>query len=239
MTSPLNIPSIRAFFDGFLHLLYPELCVACQQDLPVRDTCFCLRCRLKNAPFAFSSPSDNEFTTRLWGRLPMEWAVAGYHFTRKSPIQKALHQLKYHNKPEIGLIIGREIGRRLAATQDIALIDGIIPVPLHPKKERERGYNQSAMFAQGLSETMNIPVFGKSLLRKTFTSTQTKKTRMERFQNVGEVFVVERQSQLEGKSLLLVDDVLTTGATLEMCGIALLKIPGTRLSLATIAIADR
>jgi ComF family protein len=117
-------------------------------------------------------------------------------------------------------------------------LEGIVPVPLHPKRERERGYNQSAMFAQGLSEILNVPVLSKSLLRKTFTNTQTKKKRMERFQNVGDVFVVEQQHRIKGKHLLLVDDVLTTGATLEMCGQALLDITGTRLSLATIAIAD-
>jgi ComF family protein len=239
MQSSFMIPSIRDFCEGFFHLLYPELCVACQRDLPVRDSCFCLRCRLKNVSFQLSTPNDNEFTTRLWGRLPMVWGISAYHFTRKSPIQKALHQLKYHNKPEIGLVIGRELGKRLMATGSYTGLEGIVPVPLHPKKERERGYNQSAMFAQGLSETMNIPVLGQSLVRKTFTSTQTKKSRMERFQNVGDVFVVEQQHLLEGKHLLLVDDVLTTGATVEMCGLAILAVPGVRLSLATIAIADR
>lgn len=239
MTSKRHFPSVRDFFDGFVHLLYPDLCVACQHDLPVRDTCFCLRCRMKNIPFNLAMPEDNEFTTRLWGRLPMGWGVSAYHFTRKSPIQKALHQLKYHNKPEIGLMIGRELGKRLQVAPLPDRVDAIIPVPLHPKKERIRGYNQSAMFAQGLSETMQVPVLGKCLLRKSFTSTQTRKKRMERFQNVGDVFVVEHQQLLEGKHLLLVDDVLTTGATLEMCGHALLAVTGARLSLATIAIADR
>jgi predicted amidophosphoribosyltransferase len=113
MHSSLMLPSVREFFEGFLHLLYPDLCVACQKDLPVRDSCFCLRCRLKNIPFALDTPNDNEFTSRLWGRLPMEWGLSAYHFTRKSPIQKALHQLKYHNKPEIGLVLGRELGKRM------------------------------------------------------------------------------------------------------------------------------
>jgi len=238
MPASFMFPSLRELCAGFLHLLYPELCVACQHDLPVRDTCFCLRCRLKNAPFDLTSAGDNEFTTRMWGRLPMAWGISAYHFTRKSPIQKALHQLKYHNKPEIGLVIGRELGKRMLAL-GLSGLDGIVPVPLHPSKERLRGYNQSSVFAQGLSEILGIPVLGKSLVRKKMTSTQTDKKRMERFQNVGDVFVVERPELLKGKHLLLVDDVLTTGATLEMCGLAILEVPDTRLSLATIAIADK
>ncbi len=232
------LPSLRDLGSGFLHLLYPELCVGCQRDLPVRDNCFCFRCRLKNVPFSLEMPTDNEFTSRMWGRLPMDWGISAYHFTRKSPIQKALHQLKYHNKPEIALVIGRELGKKMLAA-GLGGLDGIVPVPLHPAKERMRGYNQSAVFAQGLSEILGIPVLGKSLLRKKMTDTQTKKKRMERFQNVGDVFVAERPEPLKGKRLLLVDDVLTTGATLEMCGLALLEVPGTRLSLATIAIADK
>jgi ComF family protein len=193
---------------------------------------------LKNVPFSLSNPADNEITDRLWGRLTLEWAASAYHFTRKSPIQKALHQLKYHNKPEIGAVIGRELGKKLMASTGHTPITGIVPVPLHPKKERLRGYNQSAMFARGLAEVMHVPVLEKSLLRKTFTTTQTNKKRMERFQNVGDVFVVERQHLITGQHLLLVDDLLTTGATLEMCGHTLLAVPDTRLSLATIAIAD-
>lgn len=239
MTPKTTLPSVRDLLEGFFHLLYPDLCVACQHDLPVRDTCFCLRCRLKNAPFDLSDPDDNEFTTRLWGRLPMKWGVAAYHFTRKSPIQRALHQLKYHNKPEIGLMMGRELGKRMLVAQGYGGVEGIIPVPLHPRKERERGYNQSAMFAQGISEILQVPVWANALQRKSFTSTQTRKKRMERFENVGDVFEVVQEQALSGKHLLLVDDVLTTGATLEMCGRALLDIPGTQLSLATIAIADR
>jgi ComF family protein len=116
-------------------------------------------------------------------------------------------------------------------------VQAIVPVPLHPKKERLRGYNQSAVFAQGISETMEVPVLTQALVRKMYTETQTKKKRMERFSNVDSVFAVQQPRAIEGKHVLLVDDVLTTGATLEACGQALLAIPGTRLSVATIAIA--
>lgn len=227
----------RELRDGFLHLLYPELCVACGEELPAADACFCLRCRLKVTTSDMHLVKENEFTNRLWGRLHIEGGAAMYYFTRKGPIQRALHQLKYHNKPEVGVKIGREFGRKLRASDIFKTLEAIIPVPLHPKKERLRGYNQSAAFAQGISEAMDIPVFATALLRRAFTETQTKKKRMERFKNVGEVFAVDRPELIEGRHLLLVDDVMTTGATLEVCGQALLNVPGTKLSVATIAIA--
>lgn len=232
-----NPPTAKELWSGFLHLLYPELCVACGEDLPAAGGCFCFKCQLRLSTSDMYLLRDNEFTDRLWGKLNLEGGAAMYYFTRKSPIQRALHQLKYHNKPDIGIKIGRMFGRKLRNSEIFNSVNAIIPVPLHPKKERLRGYNQSTMFAQGISEEMEIPVLSKALVRRAFTETQTKKKRMERFKNVGEVFVVNTPSLIQGKHLLLVDDVLTTGATLEVCGQALLAVPETRLSVATIAIA--
>lgn len=180
---------------------------------------------------------DNEFVQRLWGRLPLETGAAAYYFSRNSPIRMAIHHLKYKNKPEIGTMIGREFGQKLRTVEHFRAADCIIPVPLHPRKERLRGYNQSAMFAGGLSEALEIPVLHHVLRRRTFTETQTRKKRMERFQNVGEVFHVEKPALIEGRHLLLVDDVLTTGATIEICGQTLLAHPGAKLSCVTIAMA--
>ena len=238
MFALIQPPTIPELWEGLVHLFYPKLCVGCQRDLPAANSCFCLPCQLKLIPFSLESPQTNSFTERLWGRLPMEWGVAAYHFTRRSPIQKALHQLKYHNNPEVGIKIGRELARRMLAVPQLRGIDAIIPVPLHPRKERTRGYNQSAMFALGLSEGLDVPVLNQVLVRRAYTETQTRKKRMERFQNVGEVFEVVRPELLKGKHVLLVDDVLTTGATLELCGLNLLKAPDLKLSIATIAIAD-
>ncbi len=237
MTFKTALQPAQKLWEGFLHLLYPELCVACGKDLPTTGGCFCLSCQLKIAPADMYKVGENEFTDRFWGRMDIAGGAAMYFFSRKSPVQRALHQLKYHNKPEIGVKIGREFGRRLKSAEPFRSVDAIVPVPLHPKKERLRGYNQSAMFAKGLSDSMNIPILYKALMRQIFTETQTRKKRMERFQNVGEVFAVKNAASLEGKHILLVDDVLTTGATLETCGQAILAVRDTRLSLATIAIA--
>lgn len=211
--------------------------MACGQDLPATNSCFCLKCRLALAPSDMYLSRENEFTDRFWGRLPLQTGAALYYFTRKSPIQRALHQLKYHNKPDIGIKIGREFGHRLRQSEMFRSVDLIVPVPLHPRKERIRGYNQSTMFARGMAEALEIPVSDTALVRSRFTESQTRKKRIERFENVEEVFTVKKPAALEGRHLLLVDDVLTTGATLEICGHTLLNIPGTKLSLATIAIA--
>ena len=232
-----SLPTLQEMWEGFLHLLFPEICVACGQDLPVTGSCFCLKCQLALDPSDMYMLRDNEFTDRFWGRLPLEGGAALYHFTRKSPVQRALHQLKYHNKPDIGIKIGRAFGQKLRNSEIFQSVDNIIPVPLHPRKERMRGYNQSTMFAQGIAEVLEVPVLNSVLVRNKFTASQTRKKRIERFQNVDQVFTVEKPALLEGRHLLLVDDVLTTGATLEICGLALLEVPGTRLSLATIAIA--
>ncbi len=162
-----------------------------------------------------------------------------YYFAKRSPIQRALFALKYYNQPDIGVRLGRDFGRALCKNPSFQKIDGIVPVPLHPRKERKRGYNQSTMLAEGLAELMGVPVLSDALVREQYTESQTRKKRMERFKNVGEVFAVRKPAALRNKHLLLIDDVLTTGATLEACGQKLLEIPGVRLSVATIAIAKR
>lgn len=234
-----QLPSPRQLWAGFVHLLFPELCVACGSDLPSRASCFCLRCRARLAPSDMYQVQDNEFVERLWGRLRIESGAAAYYYSRNSPIRMAVHHLKYKNKPDIGLMLGREFGKKLRTSSHYDTVNGIVPVPLHPKKERLRGYNQSVTFARGLSEVMELPMLDKVIVRRSNTDSQTKKKRMERFENVGEVFKVIKPEAVQGKHLLLVDDVLTTGATLEVCGQRLLDIPDTRLSCVTIAIASR
>lgn len=234
-----NFPSLGQLWSGFTHLLYPELCVACGAELPLAATCFCLRCQIRLSPSDMHLVQDNEFIERLWGRLPLYSGASAYYFSRNSPIRMAIHHLKYKNKPDIGLMIGRAFGRKLRESAWFKPVQVVIPVPLHPRKERLRGYNQSMMFAQGIAEAMELPLHGKVLLRKSFTETQTRKKRMERFQNVEEVFWLENPETIEGKHVLLADDVLTTGATLEVCGQRLLEVPGVKLSCATIAIANR
>lgn len=236
MAHALTLPW-KDLFEGLLHLFYPQLCAGCGAELSSQNSCFCMMCQRRLHLTNMHLCPDNEFTGRFWGRLPLASGAAMYYFNRKSPIQKALHLLKYKNQPQIGVDIGRRFGRLLAQSPLFAGVEAIVPVPLHPSKERLRGYNQSVMLAQGLAESLQIPVFANTLFRQNASVSQTKKKRMERFENVSTVFAVQHPRRIQDKHILLVDDVLTTGATLESCGKILLEIPGTRLSMATIAIA--
>ncbi len=233
----LELPHWRELCNGLLHLLYPTLCAGCDADLPSAHYCFCLRCQSRMQPTDMHLHAENEFTDRFWGRLRIESGAAMYYFSRKSPVQRALHHLKYKNQPDIGLRIGRRYGQLLSHAPLFKGIQAVLPVPLHPRKEQMRGYNQSAMLAQGIAESLKVPVVPNVLMRTTFSNSQTQKKRMERFENVGAVFGIKHPGRIAGKQVLLVDDVLTTGATLEACGSVLLQIPGVRVSMATIAIA--
>lgn len=174
---------------------------------------------------------------RFWGRVLLQRATTAFSFSKGGLLQHLIHQLKYENKPQIGQELGKMYGAMLKEDPFWQAIDYIVPVPLHPKKKHQRGYNQAAMWAIGLSETLGVDWTEEYLIRSDYTTSQTKKTRMERFQNVEDAFFVPNPTAIEGKHLLIVDDVLTTGATLEACALKLLEVPNVRVSVACIALA--
>ncbi len=161
-----------------------------------------------------------------------------FHFVKGGHIQSLIHALKYRSQSQVGIGLGREYGRMLAASYGEQRPDLIIPVPLHPKKKHKRGYNQAACFGQGLSESLQIPMAEHFLVRAVYQTSQTHKGRLERFQNVLAAFKAKNLNQLSGKHVLLVDDVLTTGATLEACAIQLQEAMDIKVSMATIAIVQ-
>ena len=225
--------------EGFISLFYPNLCMACGQNQPMPDQIICTSCEYYLPKTNFHTEKENTFTDRLWGRFPLHSGAAFFHFIKGGRVQHLIHNLKYNNRPEVGYLIGLKYGLDLRESAFFKDIDLVIPVPLHPKKQRQRGYNQSETFAKGVAESFDIKFYKHILLRTKYTSTQTKKSRLERLDNVGTAFTLKNSDQLKGKNILLVDDVLTTGATLESCALALLKIPGVRISMATIGIAER
>ncbi len=227
----------KRIFDDFLSLFYPRLCLACGQNIPANQGDICITCQYHLPKTNFHLEKENPLTEHFWGRVNIHSGAALYFFTRGSRTQKLIHNLKYKGKQQIGVKLGEVYGTSLKSSPYFHQVNLIVPVPLHPRKEKIRGYNQSDAFAIGLSKSMSIPWSKNALQRIEMTDTQTKKSRMERFENVQSVFQVKDESALKGKHILLVDDVLTTGATLEACANQILKVPDTKISLATIAFA--
>ena len=223
---------------GVVHLFYPRLCYGCSKPLLAEEDILCLNCNVYNLPrTAYHHIADNETAMRFAGRIPAQKATSFAYFTSDGLLQHLLHELKYNDKKEVGLFLGRQLGYDLQQLGWAAGITHIVPVPLHAKKEAARGFNQSAIIAEGLGEVLNIPVADNILRRVRHTESQTQKTREERITNMQDAFALTGSAIQNDAHILLVDDVLTTGATLESCALALLKKPGIKISIATIGLA--
>lgn len=228
----------RSYLADFVSLLFPELCVACRESLVINEHLLCTDCYYHLPYTHFHLQPDNIVARQFWGKIKLETASALLHFTKGGKVQHMMHEFKYNGRRQIGNLLGNIAGEQLAKNEIFNTVDYIIPVPLHRKRLKERGYNQSACFAEGLAEKLNAMVETGNLVRVKSTQTQTHKSRFARFENMQEVFIVKDAEKLKGKHVLLVDDVITTGSTLEACGSELLKIEGLKLSIAAIACAE-
>ena len=229
--------SLLNYLSDFISHFYPRLCAGCQATLVRGEDLICLGCLADLPKTGFEKTADNPVAQLFWGRAEIQLATAFCSFDKGGIMQQFLHKLKYKSCSEIGEKLGRMFGNDLNLSAPYREIDQIVPVPLHPLKERKRGYNQSAMIGLGISAAMGIPMMRDNLIRNYNSETQTNKGRFERWENVRELFSVRKPEQLEGKHLLLVDDVVTTGSTLEACAQVLLEIPGVKVSVATLAFA--
>jgi len=226
------------YFADFAALLFPELCQACGESLVAGEELICTDCRF-SLPFTnFHLKADNIVAQQFWGKLNAEAVYALCYFVKGGKMQHLMHQFKYKGMQKIGNILGNIAGEQLALNPVFQTVDFIIPVPLHKNRLRKRGYNQSTCFAEGISEKIHAPVIENNLVRVKATETQTHRSRFSRFENMQEVFMVDDPEKLKNKHVLLVDDVVTTGSTLEACGTELLKVEGLKLSIATIAYAE-
>lgn len=226
--------NIASYIKGFFSLFYPELCVGCSAPLYDHEQLICSYCWYNLPVTNFHRDSENASAKQLWGRVKLKNTTSYLYFGKGSNVQQILHHFKYFSKPEIGLMLGERYGKVLSET-DFNTADVIVPVPLHPKKMKKRGYNQSAYFGKGLSESMHVPLIVNNLIRHTLAESQTTKKRYERYENMRTIFEVKNPETLVGKHVLLVDDVLTTGATIEACTQKLLEIPDVTVSVATLA----
>ena len=233
------IAQLKNIVSNTLHLFYPHVCTGCGSDLLQADNMLCLKC-IHNLPHTdFANLSNNPVEKYFWGRIPLTAAYSQFYFSKEFLIQHLIHQLKYKGDTEIGFYLGEMMGKTLLSSSRFSSIDALIPLPLYADKEHKRGYNQAAVICNGMSAVMNVPVLNGAVIRQHATETQTRKHRTERWENVKQSFKVAKPAELGGKHLLLVDDVVTTGATLEACGHVILEVEHVNLSIATLAYAAK
>jgi ComF family protein len=223
--------------DDFLSLLFPRLCYACGNHLLRNENLICTECYVLIPRTNYHLENENPVAQLFWGRCLIEKAAAFSFYNKGSRIRNLIHNLKYRGIRELGFELGRIYGLSLKSSGFIADIDLIIPVPLHPSKKRIRGFNQSDYISSGIADATGLTVSSDSLARISGSETQTKRSRYERWTNVEGIFHVIDPEIVRGMHILLVDDVITTGSTIESCANELLKVEGVKVSVAALAFA--
>jgi ComF family protein len=230
-----HLSNIKIWLSDFVNLFYPDICEVCETSLVSGEQVICMNC-LADMPYTnYQNDSENPVFQLFWGKVKVEMATALFYFAKGSKYRKLLHKLKYKGKREIGVFLGRELGARINSSHFFKNIDFVLPVPLHASRLKQRGYNQSGEIAVGISQVTGIPVKTDAIVRSEATETQTRKTRDERWKNVSGKFIVSNFDELRNRHILLVDDVVTTGSTLEAIVETLLQVDGLKVSIAVIA----
>ena len=219
--------------NHLINLFYPQVCPACGNLLTQGEKTVCFSCRYLLPKTHYENNPDNPLSQMFWGQVDFHAVTAEFFFSKTGKVQHLLHQLKYQGNTDAGFFLGQQLGESIKNAELFQGIDFLVPIPLHPKKEHLRGYNQSYVIAQGVEDKTNIPIAKNCLVRKVFTSTQTKKSRDERWENVKDIFDIVDEDKFRNKHVLLIDDVLTTGATLLAAGRTLSKIQNIKISAAT------
>ena len=225
-------------FKSIVNLFFPKVCSGCNSFLLTNENVICTVCRHDIPLTNHHLNPDNDASKKFYGRIPIQHASALFYFHKKGIVQQLIHNLKYKGHEEIGSIIGEWYAEDLSQMEFIQTVDEIIPVPLHPRKLKERGYNQVTTFGKALSSSLNL-IYNDSLLnRNKYSKTQSKKNLLGRTEGIESVFDVTFTEKDYDKHFLLIDDVITTGSTLEACSRALLKIPGAKISIICMAMAQ-
>ena len=231
--------SIKHLFTDAMHLFFPHYCMGCGNDVLSENSMLCLRC-ISSLPYTgYETIENNPVENIFRGRVTVKSAASTFYFSKGHVIQTLIHQLKYKGNKEVGQYLGALMGKTLMQSNRFSNIDYLIPLPLSAEKEFKRGYNQSTIICNGMADTMQLPVMNNNVIRQRYTDTQTKKHRAERWENVEGSFAIKNPAKLHGKNILLVDDVITTGATLEACAQCLQQVPGINISFATLATASK
>ena len=227
-----------SFWHRLLDLISPRCCVVCGHRLTVTEEIVCARCNFHLPRTGFQkTPYENEMAKLFWAQIPIERASALFYYEAHAESANLLYELKYKNHPEVGEVLGRMIAKEVKPSGFFDGIDGIVPVPLAKKRQRQRGYNQSMEIARGLSEITSLPVCHQVVRRTTYEGSQTSKDRWERNENVEHVFELIDATAVHGKHLLIVDDVVTTGATVLACAKELVKAGDVKISILALGFA--
>jgi ComF family protein len=227
-----------SFLSDFFSLIYPNVCMSCGKPLFRFENCICSYCLYHLPQTNFHLNNNNPVSRLFWGRVKFESAASFLYYNKGGKIQHLIHQLKYKDQKQVGFFLGSKYGELLKKADGFNSIDTVIPVPLHPRKQRKRGYNQSDHIADGISNAMEIRTDKTTLFRAFASETQTKKSRYNRFQNVSSVFALKDSKILQGRHVLIVDDVITTGSTIEACITTLQQTHDIKVSIASIAVAN-
>lgn len=228
-----------SLWQDFISLIYPRSCVCCDNLLLKSEEFICNQCFVRLPQSRFEADHESELDKLFYGRVPVQKAGAFLLFEKSGMVQKILHSIKYKGNRDLAVRAGQWYGEKLKEYPEFVTADCIIPVPLHAKKQKQRGFNQSEEFAKGIAEVLNVPLITDNLQRNEFTATQTKKSKAERWENVKDKFELKHPEQLKDKTVLLIDDVITTGATLDACYQALSKAEGIKMSVASLAYAKK
>jgi ComF family protein len=230
----MNIREILRYFTG---IFYPEICDICHQNLMIGESVICLSCLCQIPRTNMHLRRENIIEERFMDKVKFERATAFFYYSTNKKYKKAIHSLKYHNNKEIGETIGKYAAAEFIESEDFKHFDYLVPVPLHPKKLRQRGYNQSFHIALGIAQILNCEIETENLVRTVETVTQTKKNAFERMKNTKDIFAVRDSQLFENKRILLIDDVITTGATLAGCIEAINKVCNAKVSIFGLAVA--
>lgn len=223
------------FIKDIFHLFFPEVFLSCSETLLQQEHFVCISCRHDFPLTDFLNNPNNLLEKQFYGRVPIEEAVALFHFAKKGKIQQLIHKLKYKGQENIGLFFGKWMGESLKNSKRFKEIDCIVPVPIHPRKQKQRGYNQLTKLGVSVGKTLEIPFNENNLIRVINTPAQTHKGRVERFSGKKNHFEIVNTVLFNGKHILLIDDVITTGVTIEACTKELLKCKNVKVSIAVVA----
>lgn len=228
-----------SLLSDFVHLFFPDYCAGCGTHLNRHEEALCLHCLLALPRTAMHDELDNPVERIFWGRANVSAATAFLRMPRHGLVHHMVHELKYNDNQSIGIILGRLLGEELRESERLSAIDMVIPVPLHPGKLKRRGYNQCDLLADGVAESMGIYAGKDNLIRTRHNASQTRKSRYERWKNSESLFALRDVESLAGTNVLLIDDVITTGATIEACLEELHRVPRIRLHVAALALPVR